>query len=222
MLRLIKIEYILRCLSIIVYLTFITISGCNEQAKLERDKIISSGGNTMENKDEKINFVIEYTVGTVHNPQTRVVGEVLAKDAESAVKQFIDPSHKNWKAHTGSKNRYYIRVENPIGFITDSANRYTARAGELIKNRKGMMKYIVECTEGIDARRENIKLLGNTWAKDAESAIKKFLDPDNRNLVTDMWTKSKYFISMGDASIKGLSRPYYTAKVEVKYFDYNK
>jgi len=205
-----------------VYLTFITIPGCNQHAKLEGDKITDSGGNAVENKDEKINFVIEYTVGTVHNPQTRVLGEVLAKDAESAVKQFIDPSHKNWKIHIDTKNRYYIKVENPMGFISDMADSYTARAGELIKNREGMMKYIVECTEGIDAGRENIKLLGNTWAEDAKSAVKKFLDPDHRNLVTDIETKSKYFISMGDASAKGLSRPYYTAKVEVKYFDYNK
>ncbi|MDH5415325.1 MAG: hypothetical protein OEW87_14400 [Flavobacteriaceae bacterium] len=221
MLRLIKI-YILRYLSIIVCFTFIAILGCNQHVKLEGDKIIDSGGNAVENKDEKINFVIEYTVGTVHNPQTRVLGEVLAKDAESAVKQFIDPSHKNWKAHIGSKNRYYIRVENPMGFVSDMADSYTAGAGELIKNREGMMKYIVEFIERIDVRRKNIKLLGTTWAKDAESAVKKFLNPGHRNWVTDNETKNKYFIAIGDPSIKGLIKQHYTAKVEVKYlFDYN-
>ena len=176
----------------------------------------------MEGKNTTINFIIEYTKGTVHAPRTRILGEVSAKDAETALAQcLLDPSHKKWKKSIGIKDKDYLQIYNPIGSISDSANHYTARPGELIKNNKGLVRYIVEFTEGRTINNKITKQLGQTWAKDAEAAVLKYLNPAHKDWVTDQESKNNYYIAIGNPDRTAMKMQYYTAKAVARYSGHN-
>jgi len=122
-------------------------------------------------KEGSMEFVVFRTSGTVKmTPRTWLLGETRADSPSEAVWRFVSREHRQWKEHADSRTATYVRVENPVTFVSSKIDFYAARAGRFVRDDAGKLRFTVRLTEGSGAQ---AKVLEEkvVWAANAPQAL---------------------------------------------------
>jgi len=122
-------------------------------------------------------YIVTYTSGTIRNSETKVICELEALNPENAVMKALELTYagpeacSNWEFHRDSRTRDYVRLENPIGFVSDMVDHYAAFKGSLPRNSRNELHYYLQRFNRGELVDEN-----DIWAVSAEKALESFIE----------------------------------------------
>lgn len=129
---------------------------------------------------DKEKYVVLHTHGNVRKAETDFVAEVVAGNPVEAIKSVLPEFCKNWKLHPSESDDYAV-IENPVSFVSDVIDNYSAQRGHLLLNKKAELCFLVESwsQEGPFSD-QNIHDSRKVWATEAQAVLSKQLQGDHR------------------------------------------
>lgn len=134
-------------------------------------------------EDTSMLFIVWHAHGNARRPGTtsRDMGVTRARSPEEAVKQFTDKqSTAQWVFHDDSRTNTYVRLENPISFVSDRIDYYAAQAGEPVTNGQGHIKFTVSTVRHEDFLGERVVSSKEVWADSAAAALERAVSQRER------------------------------------------
>lgn len=133
-------------------------------------------------KEERSCFLVTHVRGSAlqHEMGTVVVGVTEAASPEDAVKTFAPATTADWVFHKDSRTRTYVRLENPVSFISDRIDYYAAQVGTVTRDNSGRHKYLVTTFELHALLGERVTQTMTVWASSAAEALRNAIPAKNQ------------------------------------------
>jgi hypothetical protein len=120
-------------------------------------------------------FVVTQVQGNARGgtSQRELLDVVQATTPEDAVRACVaDMPVRNWKFHEDSRTNTYVRLENPISFVSDRIDYISASAGDLVRNDSGQIQFSVSKIGFDETFRERVIEQDTIWATNGSEALK--------------------------------------------------
>jgi len=107
--------------------------------------------------------------------ETTVLGVTEAATPEKALQRFRQEYMKQWVPHSPTRTDSYVRIEDPVSFVSDKISYLAAQAGELVRNSEGKIRFLLALQGGALNRRlsggTTQERVDTVWAASAREAL---------------------------------------------------